>query len=234
VAGPPQREPDSVPSAGRSAAQPMGPGEDSGDVLEAGSPRRRLSRKAVAGIEVVCGIAAFVLVGVTVWGYIDDPVHTTSPTVSVDGDPVPFYRPGGVDFAVTLTNHSDSPIVIDNVSVLNEDYAENGVAPEWVAARVYLPSMPGVSAVNAFNAKPKSVEVEGNGGAAVLEVRADPPCGRSPQPQLAQIVVGWHGASGELEQIIVPDLLNAGTTSFDDLVHKVCHARKDVSVEFGP
>jgi len=56
-------EPGSAPGADRSAAQPLEPDERAGDVLEWGrSPRRKLPRGLVVGLQAVCVTAAVVWV----------------------------------------------------------------------------------------------------------------------------------------------------------------------------
>jgi hypothetical protein len=212
-------------------------------VLEVGRPpRRRLPRKVALGIKVAGGIVAVGLVGATVLAYISDTVDTESPTLVVEGQPVLSFESAGAEFGVNLSNDSDTPIVIDNVTVIEAGTAEAGVdpwAPGWVAARVLAPR-----GESTFDAARQGLEVAGNGGAVGLVVTVNPPCGHLTPPALdpvvvgwprpAEIVVGWHTESGELGQILLPDLLNDGPTSLEAMVSKVCGARRKVAAKFGP
>jgi hypothetical protein len=196
------------------------------DVLGGGGPPRRVTpRWLVLAIEVAVGAVALVWVGLTIADQVEGPEPTPA-ALTVVGNPQPSYGPGHGEIIVNLRNASESPLYLDSVTLLNIGAeSDDPWPPAWAQARIIEPAgggppFEGIPAID--------LKVPGHGGTAALMVTIDPPCkGTTPLP--GEVVVSYHTDKGSLGQVILPELLAAGSTSLPAMVSGACATLSDLN-----
>ena len=207
------------------------PQDSSLDVLAGGGPPSRVTpRWLVLAIEAAVGAVLLAWVGLTVADQVEGPEPTRA-ALTVVGNPEPSYGPGHGEILINLRNVSEFPLYLDGVTLLNvESASDDPWVPWWAHGRIVEPAGGGPQ----FDGAPWiDLKVPGRGGTAALLVTVDPPCkGSTPPP--GEVVVSYHTDKGSLGQVILPDLLTAGSTSLPAMVSAACEALSDLDSRAPP